>query len=94
MTLPRPDWEQPEADAKGAAGGNDTNAHRQRGGRVATAPAGGGGSSEACRYGGDDGDVDEEDVNAIVKRADYLLDNGCQVRPGVFVLGGVWVGSR
>lgn len=43
----------------------------------------GGGSEgvgEAGRLGDNDNDVDEHDAPAIVSRANYLLDTGCQVR--------------
>ncbi|CAN0272486.1 unnamed protein product [Pylaiella littoralis] len=71
----------PGAGAKPASGGSGTSVHWQRGGGGAAATGGGGGgggSLRTGRHGDDDDDVDEGDVNAIVSRADYLLDTDCQ----------------
>lgn len=37
---------------------------------------------DAGQLGVNDGDVDEHDLNAIVSRANYLVDIGCQVCGG------------
>ena len=61
------------AAAAGAAGGGGDD------GGGGGDRRGGGPTEEAGRHGDNDNDVDEYDLNAIVSRANYLVDVGCKV---------------